>query len=145
MNNMIARSMEPALIPFPQTRARSGQLPFHFYRSFGNTLFSNPIEKLKTQYEFVHPDEISAFLRSYPFLIADLKSVSEIKSQYFGKSPMTLYYINEAGPLESATLASYIKPDMPREKARELFSQFDKEWWQKISKEAKYYLTVDMD
>jgi hypothetical protein len=40
------------------------------------------IEKLKTQYKFVQVDEISTFLRHYPFLIADLHRIYEIKSRY---------------------------------------------------------------
>lgn len=106
--------------------------------------FDQVIEKLKAQYEFVQLDQISTFLRHYPFLIADLNRIYEIKSHYFGESPMDLYYISETGSLESATLAAYIKINIPREEANEIFSRFDEEWWSNISKEAKTLLMVDM-
>lgn len=104
----------------------------------------NAFENLKTQYDFVQSDEISKFLRSHPFLIADLGKTYEIKCRYFDKSPMLLHYISETGTLESATLAAYINTDTPREKAKDIFSQFDKEWWKDMSKDAKKCFMVDM-
>ncbi len=102
------------------------------------------IEKLKTQYKFVQVDEISTFLRYYPFLIADLHRIYEIKRRHFDESPMDLYYVSETGSLESANLAAYIKINIPREKAEDIFSRFDEEWWDNISKKAKTLLMVDM-
>ena len=58
---------------------------------------------------------------------------------------MTLYYIDDTGVLENATLAAYIQIETPREEAWKVFSRFDKEWWKNISKEAKIHLTVDME
>jgi hypothetical protein len=101
-------------------------------------------ENLKTQYNFIQTDKISKFLRSYPFLIADLGKVYEIKCRYFDKSPMLLHYISETESLESATLAAYVETDISEEKAKDIFSLFDKEWNVSISKEAKKLLMVDM-
>jgi hypothetical protein len=115
------------------TGSISGELPFGQF-----------IEKLKALYKFAQVDEISAFLRHYPFLIADLHAIYEIKSRHFDKSPMDLYYMSETGSLESATLAAYIKISIPREDANEVFSRFDDEWWVNISKQAKTLLMVDM-
>ncbi len=106
--------------------------------------FSKIIEKLKTQYKFIQVKEISTFLRYYPFLIADLNTIYEVKSRHFDESPMDLYYISETGSLESATLAAYIKINAPIESMKDIFSCFDKEWWNNISKEAKTLLMVDM-
>ncbi len=110
----------------------------------GELPFDQVIEKLKAQYEFAQADEISTFLKHYPFLIDDLNKIYEIKSRYFGPSPMDLYYMSETGSLESATLAAYIKVNIPREEANEIFPRFDDEWWNSISKEAKPILIVDM-
>jgi len=106
--------------------------------------FDQAIEKLKTQYKFVQVDEISTFLRHYPLLIADLHRIYKIKSRHFDESPMDLYYISETGSLESANLVAYIKINIPREKAEDIFSLFDEEWWSNISKKAKTLLMVDM-
>lgn len=146
---MIARSMQSDSTPFSKAKAQSVQVPIHFCRSLDNRisrdLLEDPIEKLKALYEFIHPDEILAFLRRYPFLIADLKKISEIKSQYFGEAPMTLYYMDEPGWVGGATLAAYIQTAMPREQAREMFSLFDEEWWSKISEEAQRFIAVDRE
>src|SRR5271157_3082530 len=91
------------------------------------------LENLKTQYNFIQTDKISKFLRSYPFLIADLGKVYEIKCQYFDKSPLLLHYISETEALESATLAAYVETDIPEEKAKDIFSLFDKKWSVSIS------------
>lgn len=119
-------------------------IDWHITEDFPSPYAPNTFENLKTQYDFVQADEISKFLRSHPFLIADLGKTYEIKRQYFDKSPMILHHISETGSLESATLAAYINTDTPREKAKDIFSQFDKEWWKNISKEAKNILMVDM-
>jgi hypothetical protein len=147
---MIARSMQPD--PKQFSKGQSDNLPFLFCRGADNRPPKNPvkqletqIEQLKMQYKFIHPDEIAIFLKRHPFLIADLHTIHEIKSQYFGEAPMTLYYIDETGWLEDASLAAYIQTDMPREKAQEIFSQFDEEWWENISKEAKCLITVDKE
>jgi hypothetical protein len=150
-----ARSMQPDSLPFSEAQTQFGPVPLLFHRSVrsvNNTLASTSIEQLESQiaqlkahYEFIHPDEISTFLERYPFLIADLKTIHEIKSRYFGEAPMTLYYIDETGWIGGATLAAYIQADMPREKAQELFSQFDEEWWEQISEEAKHFIMVDRE
>jgi hypothetical protein len=102
------------------------------------------LENLKTQYNFIQTDKISNFLRNYPFLIEDLDRIYEIKCQYFDKSPMLLHYISESESLESATLAAYVETDISEEKAKGIFSLFDKEWNVSISKEAKELLMVDI-
>jgi len=106
---------------------------------------NNAVENLKTQYDFVQSNEISTFLKNYPSLIADLNKVYETKSRYFGKAPMALRYTSETGSLESVTLAAYIKTDLPEQKAEEVFSEFDEEWWENISEDAKLFVTVDLD
>jgi len=106
--------------------------------------FEQSIQQLKTQYTFIQADELVTFLRRYPFLIVDLHRIYEIKSKHFDKSPMDLYYISETGSLESATLAAYIKINIPRERAKDILSYFDEEWWNNISEEAKTVLVVDM-
>ncbi len=103
------------------------------------------IEKLKTQYEFVQAEEISTFLGIYPFLIDDLHKIYENKSQYFGETPMALYYISETGLLDDATLAAYIETDLSIEETKEIFSKFYKECWQEVSKESRYLITVDFE
>ena len=103
------------------------------------------IENLKTRYDFVQTNEIAAFLKKYPSLIDDLNTVYETKSQYFKDLPMDLYYISEAGSLESATLAAYIEMDSLTEETKQIFSSFRQEMWQKISKEAKHLITVGLD
>jgi hypothetical protein len=110
-----------------------------------NMPLNSAVENLKTQYDFVQANEISTFLKNHPSLIDDLNRVYETKSQYFKESPMTLYYISETGSLESATLAAYIEMDNFTEETKQIFSQFRKEMWQKISTEAKHLITVDMD
>jgi hypothetical protein len=105
----------------------------------------NAVENLKARYDFVQTNEISTFLKKYPSLIDDLNTVYEVKSQYFGKAPMALRYTSETGSLESVTLAAYIKTDLPEQKAEEVFSQFDEEWWEDISEGAKLFVTVDLD
>ncbi|SRR6266705_5339686 len=120
---------------------RENQLP----TDIENIPFNNAVENLKTQYDFVQVNEISTFLKNYPSLIDDLNRVHEAKSRYFKDSPMTLYYISETGSLDSATLAAYIEIDIPIEEAKEIFSQFRKEMWQKISRQAKHLVTVGMD
>jgi hypothetical protein len=110
-----------------------------------NIAFNKVVENLKTQYDFAQVNEISTFLKNYPFLIADLNKVYETKSRYFGKAPMSLRYTSETGSLESATLAAYIKTDLPEEQAEEIFSQFDEEWWKNISEDAKLFVIVDLD
>src|SRR5260370_27301982 len=107
--------------------------------------FNNAVENLKKQYDFVQVNEISIFLKNYPSLIDDLNKVYETKSQYFGKAPMALRYTSETGSLESATLAAYIKTDLPEQKAEEVFSKFDEEWCENISEDAKLFVTVDLD
>src|SRR5690242_11512827 len=64
--------------------------------------FARAIEKLKTQYEFYEGQEedILAVLSRYPFLIAELNRIHEIKCQYFDDAPMSLCYLNETGWLE---------------------------------------------
>jgi hypothetical protein len=57
---------------------------------------------------------------------------------------MILHYMSETGSLESATLAAYIKTDFPRNIARDIFSQFEKEWWKNISKAAINLIMIDM-
>jgi len=52
--------------------------------------------------------------------------------------------MSETGSLESATLAAYIKTSIPRERVEDVFSRFDGEWWDNISKEAKTIIMVDM-
>jgi|SRR6266550_2136394 len=106
---------------------------------------NNALENLKTRYDFVQTNEISTFLKKYPSLIADLNTVYETKSRYFGKAPMALRYTSETGSLESATLAAYIKTDLPEQKAEEVFSKFDEEWWENISEDAKLFVSVDLD
>lgn len=101
-------------------------------------------ENLKAQYDFIQADKISKFLRNYPFLIDDLDKIYETKCQYFDKSPMLLHYVSETKSLESATLAAYVNTNTPREKAKDIFSQFDKEWSRNISKEAKNLIMVDI-
>jgi hypothetical protein len=120
---------------------RENQLP----TDIGNIPFNNAVENLKTQYDFVQVNEISTFLKSYPSLIDDLNKVYETKSQYFGKAPMALRYTSETGSLESVTLAAYIKTDLPEQRAEEVFSKFDEEWWNNISEDAKLFVTVDLD
>ena len=119
-------------------------IDWHISGDLSNLYPSSAFENLKTQYDFIQADKISKFLRSYPFLIADLGKVYEIKCRYFDKSPLLLHYISETGTLESATLAAYVNTDAPEEKAKDIFSQFDKKWWRSISKEAKGRLMVDM-
>ena len=147
---MIARSMQPD--PKQFSKGLSDNLPFLFCKGADNRPPKNPvkqleeqIERLKAQYEFIHPDETAIFLKRYPFLIADLHTIHEIKSRYFGEAPMTLYYMDEPGWVGEATLAVYIQIDMPREKAREIFSQFDEEWWEKISEDAQRFIMVDRE
>ncbi|HMH10903.1 MAG TPA: hypothetical protein VK553_09350 [Candidatus Nitrosopolaris rasttigaisensis] len=48
-------------------------------------------------------------------------------------------YISETESLESATLAAYINTDTPEEKAKDIFSQFDKEWWEVYQKKQKSF------
>jgi len=120
---------------------RENQLP----TAIENIPFNNAVENLKTQYDFIQANEISTFLKNYPSLIDDLNRVHEAKSRYFKDSPMTLYYISETGSLDSATLAAYIEINIPIEEAKEVFSQFRKEMWQKISRQAKHLVTVGMD
>jgi hypothetical protein len=103
------------------------------------------IENLKTRYDFVQTNEISTLLKNYPSLIDDLGKVYELKSRYFDKAPMALRYTSETRSLESATLAAYIKTDLPEQKAEEVFSQFDEAWWENISEDAKLFITVDLD
>jgi len=103
------------------------------------------IEKLKTRYEFVQAEEISTFLGSYPFLVADLNKIYEMKCRYFGETPVTLYYISETGSLDDATLAAYIETDLSIEETKEIFSKFYKECWQELSKEARHLITVDFE
>jgi len=65
-------------------------------------------------------------------------------ARLLNKSPLLLHYVSEIGTVESATLAVYINTDIPEEKAKDILSQFDKEWQGSISKEAKKLLMVDM-
>jgi uncharacterized membrane protein YsdA (DUF1294 family) len=106
--------------------------------------FNQIIEKLKAKYKFYQVNEISTLLKSYSFLISDLNKIYEIMSRYFDASPMDLYYMSETGSLESATLTAYIKASIPRERVEDIFSRFDEEWWDNISKEAKTIIMVDM-
>jgi hypothetical protein len=110
-----------------------------------NIPFNKVVENLKTQYDFAQVNEISTFLKNYPFLVSDLNKVYDAKSRYFGKAPMALRYTSETGSLESATLAAYIKTDLPEKQAEEIFSKFDEEWWENISEDAKLFMTVDLD
>jgi hypothetical protein len=149
---MIAKSMPSDGKLFSTAKGQSDLVAIPFCTSIDNKLSKEPIEmlevrieRLKGQYKFIHPDEISTYLRSYPFLIVDLDEIYEIKSQYFGEAPMTLYYIDDTGLVEHATLAVYIQLDMPREEAREIFSQFDDDWWEKVSEEAQLRITVDRE
>jgi len=120
---------------------RENQLP----TGIENMPFNKAVENLKTQYDFVQVNEISTFLKNYPSLVGDLNKVYETKSRYFGKAPMALRYTSETGSLESVTLAAYIKTDLPDQKAEEVFSKFDEEWWENISEDAKLFVTVDLD
>lgn len=131
------RIPDESLWPIGESQVVTGSIP-------GRLPFDQSIEKLKARYEFVQKDEIFRFLRHYPFLIVDLSKIYEIKSRYFGDSPMDLYYLSETGSLESATLSAHIKINIPREEANETFSRFDNEWWNGISKEAKTLIMVDM-
>jgi hypothetical protein len=40
---------------------------------------------------------------------------------------------------------AYIKTDLPEEKAEEIFSKFDEEWSENISKDANLFVVVDLD
>ncbi|HWS83241.1 MAG TPA: hypothetical protein VN207_03185 [Ktedonobacteraceae bacterium] len=109
-----------------------------------NLCTSDALERLRTRYKFIQPDNISEYLKRYPFLVADLDRTYEIKCQYFDTSPMLLFYISDIGTLESATLSAYINTETSREKAKDIFSQFEKEWWENMSKDAKKRFMVDI-
>jgi hypothetical protein len=111
--------------------------------------FDSAIEKLKTQYEFYEGQEedILAVLSRYPFLIAELNRIHEVKCQYFDDAPMSLCYLNETGWLEDADLAAAVvfDDDLWDKKFKSSFDKFQEECWQEMSQEARGFISVGFE
>jgi hypothetical protein len=115
--------------------------------ALGNpTAFDGAIAQLKTQYEFFEgqDEDILAVLSRYPYLIVDLDRIHKIKCQYFDGAPMSLYYINETGCLENASLSASVEfnDDLWDKKFKSSFYKFRDECWQEVSKESHGFITV---
>ena len=166
---MIERVIRASFVPFAKTKSNSDEKYFGSYRAITNRddqmaswkvdghdnlqkiatevlAIDGGIERLKMQYTFCegHEEDILAVLRSYPFLIAELNKVYELKCRYLGEAPLTLYYQNETFSLENATLAAAVEldEDLWMERLKEDFSRFEDACWQVISKEAELFIVV---
>ena len=166
---MIERTKQANFVAFSKTKSNPSKMQLGLYEATANrddqmaswkvdghdnlqkiateaSAIDGEIEKLKTQYTFCegHEEDILAVLRSYPFLIAELNKVYELKCQYLGEAPLTLYYQNETFSLEDATLAAAVELDEDTcEKLFEgSFYKFRKECWAIMMKEAKSFIAV---
>jgi hypothetical protein len=166
---MIERIKQASFLPFSTTQSNSKEKQLDSYEAIANrddqmaswkvdghdnlqkiatevSAVDGEIEKLKTQYAFYeeHEEDILAVLRSYPFLITELNKVYELKCQYLGEAPLTLYYQNETFSLEDATLAAAVEldEDLWEEKLKEDFFKFEKACWRGMLREAKSSIAV---
>jgi hypothetical protein len=111
--------------------------------------FDSAIVKLKTQYEFYEgqDEDIIAVLSRYPFLLADLHRIHEIKCQYFDEAPLSLCYLNETGWLEDADLAVAVvfDDDLWDKKFASSFYAFQRQCWREMSKESHGRISVGFE
>jgi hypothetical protein len=174
---MIESSIQLAFVPFARARANSAdQALLDNYEATANrndrsaswhvngqnnlqkiavdalgspVAFDSAIAKLKTQYEFFEgqDEDILAVLSHYPFLMVDLDRIHEIKCQYFDEAPMSLYYINETGYLENASLSASVEfdDDLWDKKFESSFYKFRDKCWQEVSKESHGFITVGFE
>ena len=166
---MIGRVRRASFVPFAKTKSNSDEKQLGSYEAITNRddqmaswevdgrdnlqkiatevpAIDSEIEKLKMQYIFCegHEEDILAVLRSYPFLIAELNRVYELKCRYLGEAPLTLYYQNETFSLEDATLAAAVEldEDILENQFESSFCKFRKECWAMMPKQAKSFIAV---
>jgi hypothetical protein len=169
---MIERVKRAPFVPFSKTQSSSNERQSGSYKATDNkddqiaswqvdghdnlqkiatevSAIDGEIEKLKTQYEFYegHEEDILAVLRSYPFLIAELNRIHEIKCYYFDDAPMSLCYLNETGRLEDADLSAAVvfDDDLWDRKFKSSFDEFQEDCWRKMSQEAHIFISVGFE
>ena len=169
---MIERIRHASFMPFSTTQSSSNEMHLGSYETTANrddqmaswqvdghdnlqkiatevSAIDSKIEKLKKQYEFYEgqDEDILAVLSRYPFLIAELNRIHEIKCHYFDDAPMSLFYISETGRLEDADLVTAVvfDDDLWDRKFKSSFDKFREECGQEMSKEARRFISVGFE
>ncbi len=169
---MIERTKQASFVPFSKTQSSSNEKQLDSYESIANrddqmaswkvdgrdnlqkiatevSAIGSEIEKLKTQYVFYEgqDEDILAVLSRYPFLIAELNRIHEIKCHYFDDAPMSLCYLNETGWLENASLSAAVEfdDDLWDRKFKSSFDKFQEDCWREMSQEARGFISVGFE
>ena len=169
---MIDRIRQAFFVPFLKTQSNSNEKHLGSYEATANrddqmaswkvdgydnlqkiatevSAVDGEIEKLKKQYVFYEgqDEDILAVLSRYPFLIAELNRIHEIKCNYFDDAPMSLCYLNETGWLENASLSAAVVFDdeLWDKKFKSSFRKFEEECWEEMSQEARGFITVGFE
>jgi hypothetical protein len=169
---MVERIRHASFLPFSTTQSNSNEKQLGSYEAIANrddqmaswkvdghdnlqkiatevSAVDGEIEKLKTQYAFYEgqDEDILAVLSRYPFLIAELNRIHEIKCQYFDDAPMSLCYLNETGCLENASLSAAVEfdDDLWDRKFKSSFRTFEEECWEEMSQESRGFITVGFE
>ena len=169
---MIERIRQAPFVPFSKTQGNFNEMRLGSYEATANrddqmaswevdghdnlqkiatevSAINGEVEKLKTQYEFYEgqDEDILAVLSRYPFLIAELNRIHEIKCQYFDDASMSLCYLNETGWLEDANLSAAVvfDDDLWDKKFKSSFRKFEEECWRKMAQESRGFVSVGFE
>jgi hypothetical protein len=172
IRTMIERTKRAYFMPFAKTKSNANEMQLGSYKTTDNrddqmaswkvdghdnlqkiatevSTIDSKIEKLKTQYKFYdgQDEDILAVLSCYPFLIAGLNRIHEIKCHYFDDAPMSLCYLNETGRLEDADLSAAVvfDDDLWDRKFKSSFDKFQEDCWREMSQEAHIFISVGFE
>lgn len=101
---------------------------------------------VEAHYAFRQPDEVTAYLRQYPYLVPTLLEAAERVPGYFGEgAPLFLKIFTDLGEDDPGPeLFATVQIAFPPKEALARLDRFDADWWTMASPDGPAVLVVDI-